>query len=400
MNDKNRTGVCLVTPEFPPSEWGGLARTAFRVAGHVRDMGLTIHVAHISTVDDPLVLLDENRSTGIVDEITVHRITTGREHFPPGQRTLWDCPHTLTLRMMYQSLEKLHMDLDFDLFHSFFLYPVGYVTGLLARRFHVPHLATIVGNDINKYMFSPEKAGLCLSALTNAHKVVGVSRDLMEMADALTPVRDKAGVIYNAVDLPERAWRTSGLKERFKLGVAGIFKYAKGMPYLLKAVAELRRTGPIDLELVGRVRDSERRILERMMDATGLDGAVRIRPAMDHDRVLEWLLGLDAFVLPSVSEGCPNILMEALACGLPCVATGVGAVPELMEDGVSGLVVPWGDADALSRALAGLRADPTRAARMGRAGRERMKRFSANREMAEWKKAYEGLMGFPLKAGS
>lgn len=392
MPDKRRTKVCLVTPEFPRSEWGGLARTAFHVACHVRDMGLDVHVAHVLVVDDPLVLLDENIATEVLDRITIHRIQTGREHFPSSTRTLWDCPHTLTLRMMYHSLEKLHMNIGFDVFHSFFLYPVGYVTGLLARRFSVPHITTIVGNDIKKYIFSPEKAGMCLIALTHADRVVGVSQDLIDMADSLTEVTHKARVIYNSVVLPDKSWQPHGKKDRFKLGMAGIFKYAKGLPYLLKAIGKLRCTGPIDLEMVGRVRGSEQMILDRMIQRTGTKTQVQIGPAMDHDQIFEWLSSLDAFVLPSVSEGCPNILMEAMACGLPCVATQVGAVPKLMEDRISGLVVPWGEADALERALAEIRADPESAADMGRAARERMKLFSLKREAAEWKRVYQGLL--------
>lgn len=392
MPNKRQSKICLVTPEFPYSQWGGLARTAFQVAGHVRDMGFEVHVAHLSVVDDPLVLLDENVRTEILDGMTVHRMQTGKEYFAAGTRTLWDCPHTLTLRMMYHSLEKLHQNIGFEAFHSLFLYPVGYVTGLLARRFHLPHIATIVGNDIKKYIFSPEKAGLCLLALTHADRIVAVSQDLIDMADSLTEISHKARVIYNSVAIPDKSWRPHARKIPFALGMAGIFKYAKGLPYLLKAIETLRCTGPIELELVGVVRDSEQIILDRMLERTGTKNEVRIRAAMDHDQLFAWLLGLDAFVLPSVSEGCPNILMEAMACGLPCVATRVGAVADLMEDGISGLVVPWGEADALARALAAIRADPGNAAAMGRAARERMQLFSTAREAAEWKKVYQELL--------
>ncbi len=124
-----------------------------------------------------------------VDGTTYHHIAVGKEKIDVADRELWDCPHTLTIQMMYQSLEMLYRAEKFDLFHSFFLYPVGYVTGLLARRMKVPSVATIVGNDVKKYIFSPEKTAVCRSGLENADRIVALSRDLMEMADALSPHR-------------------------------------------------------------------------------------------------------------------------------------------------------------------------------------------------------------------
>ncbi len=117
-----------------------------------------------------------------VEGVCIHQIAVAKEKLGSVNRDLWECPHTLTLQMMYQSLEMLHRDEHFDLFLSFFLYPVGYVTGLLARRMHVPSVLTVVGNDVKKYPFSPEKVGLCRSGLENADRLVALSHELMDMA--------------------------------------------------------------------------------------------------------------------------------------------------------------------------------------------------------------------------
>ncbi len=191
--------VCIVTPEFPPNQWGGLAKTAHKVAGHIRDLGLDVHVAHFSVAPNAFVLLDENRATECLDDIVIHRVTVGRETVSDSNRELWDCPHNLTLQMIYQSLEMLRRDFRYDLFISFFLYPMGYVTGLIAKRFETPSIAAIVGNDIKKYIFSPEKAAVCRSGLENADRIVSLSADLMEMGDALVPIRHKTLIIYNSV---------------------------------------------------------------------------------------------------------------------------------------------------------------------------------------------------------
>lgn len=387
--------VCFVTPEFPPAQWGGLARTVERVSRHARDMGLEAHVAHFTVARDPLVLFDENRQTRSVDGIVAHHLIVGREMMADGPRDLWDCPHTLTLRMMYQSLERLHHDEEFDLFHSFFLYPVGYVTGMVARRSGCPSVATLLGNDIKKYLFSPEKVGVCKIGLENADRVVALSRDLLETAHAVAAVADKGRIIYNSVEIPTHSWKLRESDEApFRLGCAGIFKYAKGLPYLLKAVGELDGSRGLELEILGELRSSEKDVFETMVQRTGVRDILRFREPLPHDKIAEWLTSLDAFVLPSISEGCPNILMEAMAAGLPCIATRVGAVEDLMEHRVSGLVVPWGDSHALAEAVAEIMNEPDLAERLGAASRLRMKEFSSSRERREWEEIYRQLIEF------
>ncbi len=383
--------VLIATPEFPPDDWGGLAATAKRVSEHVRDMGLEVHVAVLRVANSPLVLLDENRWTEVIDGITVHGITVGRERVD-STRDLWECPHTLTLRMMYQSLEMLHQQENFHLFHSFFLYPVGYITGLLGRRFDVPSVATIVGNDIKKYIFSPEKVGACLAGLKNADRVVALSRDLLEMAHGLTSIVSKARVIHNSVEIPDQAWRPDRAGERpFRIGCAAIFKYAKGLPYLFKAVAALRPRG-VELELVGVLRQSETEMYDHMVRETGIEDLLRFQDPIPHDRISRWLRTLDAFVLPSVSEGCPNILMEAMATGVPCVATRTGAAEDLMQDRVSGLLVPWGDSQSLAHAIAEIIDNPKWAATMGSEAGKRVQSFSPQREFKAWNTLYAQLL--------
>jgi len=387
--------ICITTPEFPPFTWGGLARTVERVADHISHLGLAVHVAHFIVEEGARVLLDENRRTETAGSVTIHRMAVGKENFADGKRQLWDCPHTLTLQMMYQSLELLHADERFDFLHSFFLYPVGYVTGLLARRKRIPTVATLVGNDIKRYIFSPEKVGVCRSGLENADRVVGLSVDLLEMADALTPIMSKARVVHNSVEVPPRAWEPPrGGRKPFRIGCAGIFKYAKGLPYLFKALAELTKTRDVVLDLVGRLRESEEGVYHEMVRETGAASRVNLRDAIPHSEIPRWLRTLDAFVLPSVTEGCPNILMEAMACGLPCVATKTGANDVLIEDRVSGLLVPWGSSAALAAALEAVIAAPNLAASLGRAARSRMGAFSARWERERWESIYRELLEF------
>ncbi|MCX5816213.1 MAG: glycosyltransferase [Proteobacteria bacterium] len=391
----NITKTCIVTPEYPPDQWGGLARTVKNVSRHIRDMGIEVHVAHFTVTDEPMILLDENRRNELIDGIMVHRMNIGKEEFYGRPLTMWDSPYTRTFKMMYQSLELLHDDQCFDCFHSFFLYPAGYITGLIARKTGKPSIVTIVGNDVKKYIFSPEKTAMCKSGLENADRVVVLSRDLLDTADALSSIKGKAQIIYNSVSIPTVPWTPQSVKNNtFHIGCAGIFKYAKGLPYLFKAIAELRKQHDVTLELTGTIRDSERKTCEDMIKGTGIQDILTFHPAVSHEKVTDWLLSLDAFVLPSVSEGCPNILMEAMACGLPCVATRVGAVENLMEDGISGFIVPWGSANTIADALERIITLSDGGLALGIAARERMTNFSPERERWEWEQVYRQFMGF------
>lgn len=383
----------MVTLEYPPDQWGGLARTVENVAHHVRDMGLEVHVAYMTVLEDVTILLDENRKDENRAGIHVHRLQVGRESISDRPLTIWDSPHTRTFKMMYQSLELLHNAEQFDLFHSFFLYPTGYITGLLAHRKWVPSIVTLVGNDVKKYIFCPEMVAFCRSGLENADRVAALSHDLLMTANALSPVANKGRVIFNSVQIPPVSWLPQPIHNRpFKIGCAGIFKYAKGLPYLFKAVKELRQRHDIILQLTGTLRDSEKKSYLAMVEKTGIGDIIDFQPALSHDRIPEWLCSLDAFVLSSVSEGCPNILMEAMACGLPCVATRVGAVEDLMEDTVSGLIVPWGNAAAITEAIDRIIQLPDRGLLLGLAARNRMKGFSPEIEQREWKTLYREII--------
>jgi colanic acid/amylovoran biosynthesis glycosyltransferase len=124
----------------------------------------------------------------------------------------------------------------------------------------------------------------------------------------------------------------------------------KGIDVLLEALALLDRRGrAAELDVVGDGPDRDR--LAARIRALGLERRARLHGAASQERVRELLGGAAAFCLPSFSEGVPVVLMEAMAAGVPVVATRITGVPELVEDGRSGVLVPPGRADLLADAL-------------------------------------------------
>lgn len=144
---------------------------------------------------------------------------------------------------------------------------------------------------------------------------------------------------------------------------------AKAQHLLLDALAGLDPAAtPWRATLVGDGPD--RASLASRADALGLSARLDLTGALGQDRVREHYRHADIFVLPSFAEGLPVVLMEAMAMGLPCLSTRIAGIPELIEDGVSGLLVPAGDAGALGHALSRLLTDAGLRRRLGRAGRE------------------------------
>lgn len=170
------------------------------------------------------------------------------------------------------------------------------------------------------------------------------------------------------------------------LNVAGM-SVRKGQSVLLSAFAELRRRHPdVRLTLVGD--GPERAALERRACALDLGDSVQFVGALGHDRVADAYRRADVFCLPSYAEGVPTVLMEAMASGLPVVATHVMGVPELV-DRSSGLLVAPGRDDQLADALDRLAGDGELRTRMGQAARRRVE---AHHDAAQAALALRGLL--------
>ena len=194
-------------------------------------------------------------------------------------------------------------------------------------------------------------------------------RDYLVSQGALSPA--KIRVVANGVDVAaidaarpgEEVRRELGLPEGAPvIGLVGrLDHWGKGHKELFEAMASLRERHPVHALIVGGGRRMEE--VRQSAESLGLAGAVHfLGPRPD---VPDLLNAMDIFVLPSYSEGVSLALLEAMAAGLPVVATAVGGLPEVVTDGETGLLIPPRDAGALAGALARLLTDPALARRLG-----------------------------------
>jgi glycosyltransferase involved in cell wall biosynthesis len=192
-------------------------------------------------------------------------------------------------------------------------------------------------------------------------RVVTVSRAFAQQLAQYGVDPRRITVIHNAVELPAEPQRSAGElnEKKRRLGLSGDERVVlavgrlsveKGFPDLVEAVAQLRALHPeIPVRLVILGEGSERQHVEDVVRSAGL-GVVVTMPGRVRD-VSPYYDIADLVVMSSLSEGSPNVLLEAMAAGVPVVATAVGGIPEIVVDGEHAILVPPSDPSALSQAI-------------------------------------------------
>ncbi len=209
----------------------------------------------------------------------------------------------------------------------------------------------------------------------------------------------KIAVIPNAVSSPIDDYEFLALRHKkrssleidakdFVVGYLGRLSKEKGLSYLIQALAELAATGePIKLLIVGE--GPEKEALEQIVQEKNLGSQV-IFAGFQTD-IENWLPVLDVFALPSLTEGTPMALLEAMAMEIPVLATAAGGVPKVVTDGVNGLLVPPGNHQNISNGLKMLKNNPELRVRLAREGSDMIKRkYSISKWCREIEQIYCG----------
>lgn len=222
-----------------------------------------------------------------------------------------------------------------------------------------------------------------------AHGIVANSSPAARTAGS----RENVVVIPNVLYLSDYQFAESReeLRARLRLptgllvGVVAVLRPQKDHATFLRAVTLVAKSNPrAHFVLIGDGQD--RAALEALSRELGI--AERVTFAGDQKNVAEWLAALDIAVLPSVAESLPNAVLEAMACGLPVVATRVGGVPDLVVEGVTGWLVPPRDPPAMAGKILALLSDPSARQSMGAAGRARIEQEFAHERVKQRLEAF------------
>jgi glycosyltransferase involved in cell wall biosynthesis len=251
------------------------------------------------------------------------------------------------------------------------------VVCLMARAARRPYLLHVHGGEFMKF-YAQESGPLAQRfirhTLARAALVIALSEQWRERLLAISPAA-RVVVVPNGVALPDLEGPPRPAQRAPTLLFVGDLRPAKGVFDLIRAFARAsERCAPLRLTLAG---SGEAAAVRRLAVELGVQERVACPGWLGPERLRAELAGATLFALPSYAEGMPMALLEAMSWGLPVVATPVGGVPQLIEDGVNGLLVAPGDIDGLAAALARLLSEPALRESLGAAARRTIEaRFS------------------------
>jgi teichuronic acid biosynthesis glycosyltransferase TuaC len=278
------------------------------------------------------------------------------------------------LAAIRRPLRRVHARWPFDVVHAQMVVPDGWAAARIGAELGVPTVATAHRADVLDVPLrgsgSRRRVAEAIAALD---RVCAVSRAIADAAEALAVPRRPVAVVPNGADTEVFVARPAA-EARARLAIAedgpvltyvGKLVPRKGVDHLVEAMGILaRRPGGAPLLLaagIGELRES----LERRAAELGVADRIRFVGKVAHDEVGWWIAAGDVFVLPSLSEGLPTVVCEAMNCGRPVVATAVDGTPEAVREGLTGFLVPPRDPRALADRLGRLLDDPELRRRMG-----------------------------------
>lgn len=302
--------------------------------------------------------------------------------------------HTLTKRSGFDwtlsgRLRKLCEEQRIQVLHTH--NAVGSIYGAsVAQKLGIHHIHTEHSNPASTRHLLRwlHRRALRNSEIVADSKKVGFTLSRREGIEAA-----RIKLIYNGVAQSEflhskkQARMSLGiLDEWVVVGTVGNLRAVKNHAGLIEALAPTLKVKP-EVHLVILGEGIERPALERLIALQGLEGKVHLKGARPDARDL--LSAFDLFVLPSKSEGLPLSLLEAMGAGLPCVGTAVGGIPEVIDEGRTGLLIPSGSSEALSRAIQWLLDHRSEAEQIGLQAKQKVhERFSEGAMTSDYLRLY------------
>ncbi|SMF26537.1 glycosyltransferase involved in cell wall biosynthesis [Cellulosimicrobium cellulans J34] len=377
-----RRRVALVASSFDPHT-GGVESHVRHVARVLASRGTPVEVW---TVDR-----GEHLGTRRVDGVLVRYLPTPQPSTRPGDvaRFALAAPAAgLAWARAYRAFRP-------DVLHVQCFGPNGAYALALRTLTRTPVVVSSHGETFADDHAVFEHSRLLRAALERSVRVAGavtgcsrvVADDLVRFGAA------DAVVVPNGVDLAGAAApepRTAAAHEPVVVAV-GRIEHVKGFDLLVDAFATSALRDRARLVVVGD--GSAAGALRRRVDAAGLTDRVELPGRLDPPEVAARLAAADVVVVPSRADAAPLVVLEAWRSGRPLVATVRGGPPEIVTDGVDGVLVDPQDTTALAGAVLGLLDDPERAERIGAAGRRRVEDFTWERVVDRYEDLYAGLGG-------
>jgi glycosyltransferase involved in cell wall biosynthesis len=321
--------LLFLSERYPP-DLGGVATSAGRISRAIAGLGFDVDVITWTRTLDAGVVVEQSANPAV---------------FRMGRFREWDAtlPHASNL------IDWLVSKHSYAAIWGHYAAPSGFLAAWLGRLKNIPSVVSIRGNDLDRDMYPPGDFARLRWTLEQASCVTAVTTDLAHKVTALCG-RDDVVSLKNAVDCcvfaPGEA--SPGLREKLGIkpeeavvGFAGELREKKGQQFLIQALRRVREKQPACLLLIGEVRPSE---MPRLMQWTGAGTLEEHRIIVTGQlatpaEVNTHLQLCDVFLQPSLWDGMPNALLEAMASGCFVIGSDAGGIPEVIQDGVSGVVI-------------------------------------------------------------
>ena len=361
--------IAILVLLFPPKWLAGTEIATYNIAKYLAKRGHEVHV--ITTLDEGLP--KENMEEGFY----VHQIFLRKIRFL-GVISFW-------LKIFWH-LKKIKP----DIVHVQSV-GIGIPAFLSKKILEKPYIVWGRGSDI----YLPDKFTKSISKLVlkNADAVIALTGDMKKKMQKFC---DKdISVIPNGIDL-ERFSNLSKEDIRKKLKIkedekviifVGTLRPVKGVKYLIKAMKIISpKNANTRLMLVGD--GDERGNLEKLVKGLSLEEYVKFVGKVPNEKVPEYMAASDVFVLPSLSEGFPVTVLEAMASGVPIIATNVGGLPEIIKDGENGFLVEPKNPEKIAEKVLLILEDDGLRERISRNNKEKVKGYSWESVIERLEKVY------------
>jgi glycosyltransferase involved in cell wall biosynthesis len=317
-----------------------------------------------------------------------------------------------TLVDWFELIVEEHKRAPFDLIHAYFLPQAGFVAAYAGKYLNIPSVVSIRGNDIERAAFDPSKFSHVMYALQNADAITanasilarkakafmdreivlipnGIDTDLfkpMRRNEALFETLDSNGL---PLESAQQAARVQSV-----IGFVGELREKKGLRTLMSAYAQVIKSQPATLLIVGEIRQGEdKRLFDELKDSIP-DANIIVTGYVSHKDLPVYYSLMDLFVHPSLRDGMPNAVLEAMACGKTVIATPVGGVTDVIEDGVNGMLTTVNDVGGLAGKIVEALTMPGKREAVGRSARETIvSRFTLEKELQANLDVYQTLRG-------
>jgi glycosyltransferase involved in cell wall biosynthesis len=308
------------------------------------------------------------------------------------------------LEAQYRATVTAARERGADVIHAHWAIPTGPAAVQAARKLGLPSVITMHGGDV---YVNPEQGYDFPTrwyvrpplrwTLRHAGALTAITEDCRQHALRAGAPDQSMHLVFNGTDLRRFSPAPGGKPVDPKYGTQMIFACRqlfprKGIRFLVEAAARLKPRFP-ELRVVVAGDGFERPELIKLAEALGIADQVTFLGWVPNSDLPPYYRAAAISVIPSLEEGFGIPAAEAMGCETPVVASDAGGLPEVVEHGVTGLIVPRGDSAALADAMGQLLADPARRAEMGRAGRERALRlFDWDRTAEQFEQIYASVL--------